>query len=271
MPKALPKAFVRSLDEVPEDVREYYVPTEDGRFRLNAEGVEDVTGLRSALQAERRERENREKQLAKVKDVDPEKYKELLAEHERREEEAAQRKGEYDKLLAQVNDKHKKVVDDLGAQVERLKGELARTLIEAKAHAAITEEKGVPLLLMPHIRSRTRMVERDGKFDIEVLLPDGTPMVTDKGPATIAELVKSFKEDNNFARAFDGVGAGGSGAGPNKAGQAGGAGGANGGEANPWVTGNVTQQMHLRVKDPKLAKQLILAARKPLPPDLANA
>ncbi|MEQ8332309.1 hypothetical protein [Nisaea sp.] len=42
-----------SLDAVPEAARAFYVETGDGRFHLDAEGVEDVSGLKSALEKER--------------------------------------------------------------------------------------------------------------------------------------------------------------------------------------------------------------------------
>ena len=49
-------AIVDSLEDLPEAVRAFYVETEDGRFRLDAEGVEDVSGLKSALEKEREAR-----------------------------------------------------------------------------------------------------------------------------------------------------------------------------------------------------------------------
>ena len=42
-----------SLDAVPEAVRAFYVATDEGRYRLDADGVEDVSGLKSALEKER--------------------------------------------------------------------------------------------------------------------------------------------------------------------------------------------------------------------------
>jgi len=42
-----------SLDAIPEAARAFYVETDDGRYRLDADGVEDVAGLKSALEKER--------------------------------------------------------------------------------------------------------------------------------------------------------------------------------------------------------------------------
>ena len=49
------KAILETLDEVPEALRAFYVER-DGKFVLDADGVEDVTGLKSALEKERGDR-----------------------------------------------------------------------------------------------------------------------------------------------------------------------------------------------------------------------
>jgi hypothetical protein len=66
-------------DALPEASRQYYVE-KDGKFLLDAEGVEDVSGLKNALTAVRDELKTAKKQLQetidKFKDIDPEKAKE---------------------------------------------------------------------------------------------------------------------------------------------------------------------------------------------------
>lgn len=52
-----------SLDAVPEAARAFYIETGDGRFRLDAEGVEDVSGLKSALEKERAARRDLKAEL----------------------------------------------------------------------------------------------------------------------------------------------------------------------------------------------------------------
>lgn len=46
-------AYATTLDEIPEAARGLYVETGEGGFRLDAEGIEDVSGLKSALEKER--------------------------------------------------------------------------------------------------------------------------------------------------------------------------------------------------------------------------
>lgn len=62
------KAVVASLDEVPEAFRSLYV-SKNGKFYLDAEGVEDVTGLKSALDTERSSKKAIEKELKAIKDA----------------------------------------------------------------------------------------------------------------------------------------------------------------------------------------------------------
>lgn len=47
------KAVVNKLEDLDEALRDLYVPNENGTFRLDADGVEDVAGLKSALNKER--------------------------------------------------------------------------------------------------------------------------------------------------------------------------------------------------------------------------
>ena len=87
MPRGVVMAFpdsVPALTDLPQWAHEYY--TQDGTaFRLNVKTVganEDVTGLKNALDSERRSRAAAEKSLgemqAQYKDVDPAQYKELI-------------------------------------------------------------------------------------------------------------------------------------------------------------------------------------------------
>ena len=68
-------------DALPEAARAYYVE-KDGKFILDAEGVEDVSGLKNALTAVRDELKSAKKQLQetidKFKDIDPEKARVAL-------------------------------------------------------------------------------------------------------------------------------------------------------------------------------------------------
>ena len=66
------KAVYDSKDAVPEAQRDLYVEHE-GKFVLDAEGVQDVGGLKSALDRLKAERKDLMAQAEKFKGVDPDK------------------------------------------------------------------------------------------------------------------------------------------------------------------------------------------------------
>jgi hypothetical protein len=69
--------FADSIDDV--ENKEEWEKFGDG-YRRKVE-VEDVSGLKSALKKEREARKQFEREMGKYKDIDPEKYKELLEKH----------------------------------------------------------------------------------------------------------------------------------------------------------------------------------------------
>ena len=98
--------------------------------------------------------------------------------------------------------------------------------MEATAVNALNKHKGNVELLLPHVKSMTR-VEQDGNgnFVARVVDQDGHPRISMKqgsqDPMTIDELVGGMKTSDTFAPAFAGSGATGSGATGNSAGSAG--------------------------------------------------
>ncbi len=173
-------AYVDDLDALPEAVRAHYVQTEDGRWRLDAEGVEDVSGLKSALEKERAERKALKAELAALTgseepaEGDPEPDPEPIAEP---------------------------APDAEAPPVDRAPVLEAR-LLEAEARAAIQAAHGVPELLLPVVVSRLSVGE-DGS--ITATAEDGTSL-------SVAELVEILRADPVYGRAFDASGKGGSGA-----------------------------------------------------------
>jgi hypothetical protein len=108
------KAVVESLDAVPEIHRTLYIQTDDGKFKLDAEGVEDVSGLKSALEKERAERRQARADLEKFKDIDPVKYHDAVARLNAIDEKELIDKGDLDKI----------VESRVKALKDRLEGEL---------------------------------------------------------------------------------------------------------------------------------------------------
>lgn len=98
------KAIVASLDEVPEPLREFYT-ARDGKYVLDAEGVEDVSGLKGALGKERETRATLERTLADLRkqlgDADPAKAREAMKTLQALEDKKLIEEGKVEELLAQ--------------------------------------------------------------------------------------------------------------------------------------------------------------------------
>ncbi len=190
---ALP-AHVETLDTVPEELRPHYVPAEDGGFRLDAEGIEDVSGLKSALAKERAAR------------------KALRAELDAR----AGPEGENgDGGAAGGGDMP--AAGDPGP-VERLRRQLERRLVEAEARAAIVAARGAPELLLPVLLPLLGVEEgEDGAFRARVV----SGVAGGEVPESLEALVEGLRRSDVYGRAFDGSGKSGSGAPAESAGSGG--------------------------------------------------
>src|SRR4051812_49315938 len=98
---------VDSIDGLDEALRSLYVE-KDGKFQLDVDGIEDTSGLKTALQKERRTASELQKQTNAWKALGktPEQIAELLEAQQQRELTEAERKGEWDKLKTQMNAAH---------------------------------------------------------------------------------------------------------------------------------------------------------------------
>ncbi|WP_028467624.1 hypothetical protein [Nisaea denitrificans] len=164
-----------SLDAVPEAARAFYVETDDGRYRLDADGVEDVSGLKSALEKERAAR------------------RELKAELDRLgSEQRAGQEGEAS--LTQVK--------------------LEAALIAAEARAAIHAEHGIAELLLPVIVPRLILAESEAGISVTIRGEGDAPAENpeDGTPLTPRDLVRELQASPVYGRAFELPARGGSGA-----------------------------------------------------------
>jgi len=236
------KAILTKLDDAPEALREFYQPGAaadgtEGRFVLKVEAVdgfalENVTGLKSALGAERTQRERLEKDVVKFKDLDPDRARAALVELE--ELKKIDPASEADKIAntkfeaarAQLLEKHTGELTGRDQRIGFLAGTVDELLREQRATAAIAEAKGSVDLLLPHVLKNTRTVEKDGKFSVEVIDSAGNVRIADGqgNPMKMADLVAEMRKSDTFARAFDGDGHSGSGKEHDSGGGGGGAG-----------------------------------------------
>lgn len=257
------KAFVKNIEEVEEQFRGFYVEEVDdkgqktGRWKLNAEGVEDVTALRSAHERQKRENQTLREQAERFKNINPEEYQRLQREAEQREarEEAIRREAED--RIREATDAHNRALEAVRAQLNAMTERYHALFLDQQLGPEIAEQKGDALLLMPHIRPRARVKDDKGMLRLEVLNAEGAPMLTKDGKsAAIKDLVTEFRESDRFGKLFEGTGNSGSGAGGRE-----GKGGGNG-EANPFAAQhwNKTEQIKLIKTDAEAAEAAAIKA-----------
>lgn len=191
------KAFVKSLDEIQESARAFYVEDGNGGFKLDAEGVEDVTGLKNSLTAVREELKTLKSDYSKYKDLDPEKAREALKKMEELEDKGLLDAGKVDELVNRRTERMRMDfdsqvkalrggVEEKDATIKTLSGRLETHLIEQGLIAAVMEV-GVPRKsAIQDITSRGRStwkLDEDG--NPVALMSDGSKIYGKDGKAPI--------------------------------------------------------------------------------------
>ncbi len=204
----MPLAFaVRTLEEVPEAARGFYIEDKDVGFKLDTTGIEDPEELRRAKAREVEARKVAETKLAKLESEQAARDKVAATEKAKREEEvrlakedALRKDGNIDELEKSWTQKLNKALADKdaewGPQVESLNTDVTREMIdrhatEIAASLALPESADV---LYPHIRARLRVEIRDGKRQTVVVDKDGKASAL-----TLADLRKEFAAMKGFA------------------------------------------------------------------------
>ena len=191
------KLFLDSLDGLDEGLKSLYTE-HDGKFKLAVDGLEDTSGLKSALEKERKARRDAEAR-AKLALSDEE-----MEEFERLRSEAAKAKG-ADEIVNQLKARHQKELEARTKEVQTYRASLEKTVLESTASQLLAKHGGNVGLLMPHIMGALRVEESDGQFQ-----------VVPANAASTDEVVTMLK--TNFPAAFSDSGKSGGGAGPGGAG-----------------------------------------------------
>lgn len=213
------KAIVENLDDVAEPLREYYQQREDGKYILAADDAEAAfaSGVVKNRDEILNEKKELEKKLKQLETVDIDEYNRLKNAQEEAQRKKDEEAGNYRNLEKQLVERHTKEKEQLTGRIGLLEQALHKELIDARLTAEITAQKGVAALLLPVLRNSIKVVEdpSNGAFEPTVVDPvSGKARIGDtKGnPMTIAQLVTEAKTNETFGRAFEGSGAGGSGA-----------------------------------------------------------
>ena len=218
---------VESLDNIPEALHPLYTQDDKGyKLNVNPEALEEalVPGLKSALQKERtnfkdlsRQHKDLARKLEAFGEDDPQAILQELVDLRRQAEKTKNKDSKGDDAIEQIkkqlNDSHRKELDAVINERDAVTGQLKSLLVDSAATSMVSELKGTPKLLLPHIKNMTEVIKgEDGKFQVRVLNEEGQHRVNKNGDfMTIRELVEEMRSDAIFARAFDGEGASGGG------------------------------------------------------------
>ena len=206
---------IDDVSAVDEKVKGFYEKADNGKFRLKVNGVEDVSGLKSAYQKTKENLGMTEKELKSYKSLGmtPDEIKEAHQELQRVKElelkQKAEKTGDWETVKKQMQEGFSKEIDTYKQELSTLQNQIKT----AQVSTAIASAKGNPKLLTPHVNSFVSSVKNDnGGYDLIVVDTAGKQRFNDKGdPLTISELLSEMRNDNDFAMAFESSGSTGSG------------------------------------------------------------
>lgn len=190
------EAVLDSLDTVPEPLREFYVE-QDGKYRLDANGVEDVTGLKTALEKERKAARDAAAALKRYDGLDPERYAEL----QRIAEEAEASKLSETERLQKA---HQRELEKLSEGLTKRERFIEKLTVENELNAAI-EKAGI----LPEHRKAVRALLKEAGAKV---VTEGDEYRGYLGDSPIAEFVSEWAKTDEAAHYIAASGAAGSGA-----------------------------------------------------------
>lgn len=197
----------------------------DGKYTFEFETPSDVAGLRKNKTELLTDLKKAQDALKNYEGIDPQKYAELVKAQEDAERAALEGKGQWQVLEQQLKDqaaqREKQLLEKHDAEMKAaqdreksLSSALEEKLVDSEVMAALAGHTSTPELLMPHFKSRVKVVTEDGRFAARVIDKDGNPRIGDAQgtPMTIAQLRDELKASDTYKRAFDANPNGGSGA-----------------------------------------------------------
>lgn len=214
------KLTLDTLEGIDDAIKPLYVE-KDGKFSLAVEGIEDTSGLKTALQKERRDRAELEKKVKRWEGLgkSDEEIAQLLKDAEEAERKKAEADGDHAKILKQHQEKWAKTEADLKAELSVARASERGAIVGERIMGALGKEGATEegLDLIPdRLVSRIHFDTKDGKRVLKIMQADGeTPMAGTgaEGVATIDDLVNEAKQ--KWPSLFKGTGTSGSGTPPN--------------------------------------------------------
>ena len=178
---------VDTLDAVDENFHSLYEQADNG-FRLKVTGVDDASGLKTALQSEREARKAAEKAAkeyaTKFNGIDPEQARKLLNDQHLSEEQRLLADGKIDEL---VSKRTERMQSDYEARIQAAeqKAEQANQFASGFREKALTSHISDGALSAGIVQSALRDVELRARADGFQLDANGKPVALDANGETI--------------------------------------------------------------------------------------
>lgn len=221
------KAFVAKLEDVAEAYRELYVedtaPDGAKRFKLDAEGLEDVSALKSTitgLRTDLRVAKAKSEPLAALQEGEDAEAVITAGRAELERQRTGAARDEVKNATTQMAAAHTKELTKIQTKLDGSMETLREVLIanEVRAAASDPEINGNATLLLPHIEKMATVEEYEDpasgkpKFRAIVLNAERKMRVDKDGnPLTIRGVVAELREKPEYEGAYKGSGASGSG------------------------------------------------------------
>jgi hypothetical protein len=211
------KGFVDKLEDVDQKYRDLYVEETVGdktRYRLDADGVEDVSGLKTTVATLRRENDTLKKKVKPLEELETEGLDLEEVVDAGRVAVEAKKTG---KQTPEVETAVKLAVKKKDTEIARLTNEttglmeaLRTAVYDGVIDAAIKDEDGISKILKPHIKAMIDIVKvTDGdkvRYESRVMEGEGSARTerlgTDGKPFPIRAAVAELRGDDDFEGAF---------------------------------------------------------------------
>lgn len=198
---------IAAVEEVPEQFRGMYSAVDGGQgLAIHSDFLEHTAGLSSALDKERKNVKNLNTMINSWKALgdSPETIQTKLRELEEQITSGKNGSANWDKMKKDLEDGHRKLLTQKDEEVGAMRKTLQEHLVDNQAISAVAELKGVPELLLPHIRTSCKVIQENGNYVVRVVDKDGDPRGDGKGGfMTIKDLVAEMRTSSVFGRAFE--------------------------------------------------------------------
>ena len=197
------KLEIDSLDSIDEGLKGLY-SEQDGKYRLNVDGIEDTGALKRAKEHEKEARKKAETQARELADQ----LKALQDAQSRNQEDGHRKAGDIEALDKSWQEKLAKREKELSEQLSQRDSVVNKLLVDSVAIRMASElaVDGAAEVLMPHIKSRLAAELRDGEPVTVVKDKDGK-----LSALSIDELREEFVNNGAFASVIRGSKASGTG------------------------------------------------------------